>query len=122
GTAKGVLLAHAGQVWTGDVLRKSIQADDSERARVAVPLYHKSAMIGAVKPFLLAGGAVVVLPGFDPLEVIRAIERYRVTYLTGVPAMYRRILGEREALARHDVSSLRFALCGPAAVPEDLLQ
>jgi len=122
GKPKGVLLTHAGQVWNADVIRKAIQADDSERALVAVPLYHKNAMIGAVKPFLLAGGAVVVLPGFDPLEVIRAIERYRVTYLTGVPAMYRRILGEREALARHDVSSLRFALCGSAEVPEDLLE
>jgi acyl-CoA synthetase (AMP-forming)/AMP-acid ligase II len=75
-----------------------------------------------VKPFLLAGGSLVILPGFDPLEVIRAIDRYQVTYLTGVPAMYKMILAEQEALARHDVSSVRFAMCGSAEVPEELLE
>ena len=34
-------------------------------ALVAVPLFHKNAMAGAVKPFLLAGGSMVILPGFD---------------------------------------------------------
>jgi len=122
GKPKGVLLTHGGQVWNTDVLRKALLCDDTERALVAVPLYHKNAMIGAVKPFLLAGGSLVILPGFDAVEVIRAIDRYQVTYLTGVPAMYKMILAEKEALARHDVSSVRFAMCGSAEVPEELLE
>ena len=121
GQPKGVLLAHAGQIWNADVLRKSILVDHTERALVAVPLFHKNAMAGAVKPFLLAGGSLAILPGFDAKLVIQAIERYGATYLTGVPAMYRMILGERELLARHDVSSIRYALCGSAEVPDDLL-
>jgi acyl-CoA synthetase (AMP-forming)/AMP-acid ligase II len=52
-----------------------------------------------VKPFLLAGGSMVILPGFDAGEVIRTIDRHRVTYLTGVPAMYKMILAETQALA-----------------------
>ena len=64
---------------------------------------------------------MVILPGFDALQVIRAIERYRITYMTGVPAMYKMILAEEAALARHDVSSVRFAVCGSAEVPEELL-
>ncbi len=122
GKPKGVLLAHAGQIWNADAARKAHMLDDDERALVAVPLFHKNAMIGAVKPLLLAGGSLVILPGFDPGEVIRAIERYRVTYMTGVPAMYKMILAETELLARHDVRSLRYALCGSAEVPEDLLE
>jgi acyl-CoA synthetase (AMP-forming)/AMP-acid ligase II len=121
GKPKGVLLTHGGQVWNADVLRKAILCDDTERALVAVPLYHKNAMVGAVKPFLLAGGSLVILPGFDPVDVIRAIDRYRVTYLTGVPAMYRLILNEKDTLARHDVGSVRFAVCGSAEVPDELL-
>src|SRR5919109_2533981 len=92
GKPKGVLLTHGGQVWNADVLRKAILCDDTERALVAVPLFHKNAMAGAVKPFLLAGGSMVILPGFDAREVIRAIARYKVTYMTGVPAMYKMIL------------------------------
>jgi acyl-CoA synthetase (AMP-forming)/AMP-acid ligase II len=121
GKPKGVLLTHGGQVWNADILRKAMLIDDRERAVIAVPLFHKNAMAGAVKPFLLAGGSMVILPGFDALEVIRAIERYRVTYMTGVPAMYKMVLAEKEALARHDVSSLRFGVCGSAEVPEELL-
>jgi acyl-CoA synthetase (AMP-forming)/AMP-acid ligase II len=121
GKPKGVLLAHRGQVWNADVIRKMACLDHTERALVAVPLYHKNAMIGAVKPFLLAGGSLVILPGFDPVEVIRAIDRHQVTYLTGVPAMYKMMLAEKEALARHSVRSIRYALCGSAEVPEELL-
>jgi long-chain acyl-CoA synthetase len=121
GRPKGVLLTHGGQIWNTDILRKATMVDHTERGLVAVPLYHKNAMAGVVKPFLLAGGAIVLLRGFDPLEVIRAIERYRVTYLTGVPAMYKMVLAERDALARHDVSSVRFAMCGSAEVPDELL-
>src|SRR5439155_20100741 len=67
------------------------------------------------------GGSLVILPSFDPVEVIRAIHRHRVTYLTGVPAMYKLMLAERAELARHDVRSIRYALCGSAEVPEELL-
>jgi long-chain acyl-CoA synthetase len=122
GKPKGVLLTHGGQIWNTDIMRKALMADDTERALIAVPLYHKNAMVGAVKPFLLAGGSLVILPGFDALEVIRAIDRYQVTYLTGVPAMYKMILAEREALGRHDVSSVRYAVCGSAEVPDELLE
>jgi long-chain acyl-CoA synthetase len=108
-------------VWNADVIRKAILCDDTERALVAVPLYHKNALAGAVKPFLLAGGSLVILPGFDAGEVIRAIDRYRVTYLTGVPAMYKMILAEKTLLAGHDVRSVRYALCGSAEVPDELL-
>ena len=121
GKPKGVLLTHGGQVWNADVLRKAMLCDETERALVAVPLFHKNAMAGAVKPFLLAGGSIVILPGFDAREVVRAIDRYKVTYLTGVPAMYKMILAERELLGRHDVSSIRYALCGSAEVPDELL-
>jgi acyl-CoA synthetase (AMP-forming)/AMP-acid ligase II len=122
GKPKGVLLTHGGQIWNTDIMRKALMADDTERALIAVPLYHKNAMVGAVKPFLIAGGSLVILPGFDAPEVIRAIDRYEVTYLTGVPAMYKMILAEKYALARHDVSSVRFAMCGSAEVPEELLE
>ena len=121
GKPKGVLLAHRGQIWNADVIRKMACLDHTERALVAVPLYHKNAMIGAVKPFLLCGGSLVILPGFDPVAVIRAIDRHKVTYLTGVPAMYKMMLAEKDALARHDVRSIRYALCGSAEVPEELL-
>lgn len=122
GRPKGVLLTHAGQFWNGDMVRRVMMLDESDRALVAVPLYHKNAMAAAVKPILMAGGALVILPGFDPAEVIKAIARYRCTYITGTPAMFRLVLNQKRLLAEYDVTSLRWAACGSAMVPPDLLR
>jgi acyl-CoA synthetase (AMP-forming)/AMP-acid ligase II len=78
-------------------------------------------MLGAVKPMLLCGGSLVILPGFDPVQVIRSIARYKVTYMTGVPAMFSRILSQKDELRRNDVDSLRYAVCGSAEVSEELV-
>ncbi|HXW54250.1 MAG TPA: class I adenylate-forming enzyme family protein [Candidatus Cybelea sp.] len=121
GKPKGVLLTHGGQIWNTDLLCKLEAFDDRERALVAVPLYHKNAMLGAVKPMLLCGGSLVILPAFDPVQVIRSIARYKVTYMTGVPAMFSRILSQKEELRRNDVKSLRYAVCGSAEVSEELV-
>ena len=120
GKPKGVLLTHHGQVWNADVLRGAFGIDAQERGLVAVPLYHKNAMSGTVKPFLVAGGSFVILKGFDPVRVIEAIERHRVTYMTAVPAMFKMMLAETDALARHDVASVQYVICGSAEVPEEL--
>jgi long-chain acyl-CoA synthetase len=122
GRPKGVLLTHAGQFWNGEMVRRIMMLDETDRALVAVPLYHKNAMAAAVKPILMAGGALVILPGFDPAEVIRAIDRHRCTYITGTPSMFRLVLNQRRLLAEHDVRSLRWAACGSAMVPPDLLR
>jgi len=121
GRPKGVVLSHGGQIWNTDVMCKAIHVDERERALVCVPLFHKNAMICAVKPFLFAGGSLVILNGFDPRAVIHAIEKYQITYMTGVPAMYKLILAETELLEKHDVSSLLYAVCSSSEVPEELL-
>jgi acyl-CoA synthetase (AMP-forming)/AMP-acid ligase II len=122
GKPKGVLLTHRGQIWNADVCRKTYMLDHTDCGLVAVPLFHKNAMSAAVKPLLLAGGSFAILPAFDAAEVISAISRFKITYITGVPAMYKMILAQTGALQKHDVSSLRFAICGSAEVPDSLLK
>lgn len=119
GEPKGVLLSHGGCYWCVNMLRRVMLLEPSERALVAVPLYHKNGMLGAVKPFLMAGGSVVLLRSFDSVGALRAIERHRVTYITGVPAMYRLMI---QALKkdRFDLSSLDWGIVGSAEVPTDL--
>lgn len=122
GKPKGVLLTHGGQYWNADMVRRISMFDETDRGLVAVPLYHKNAMASAVKPLLMAGGALVILPGFEAGEVIKAIARYRCTFMTGVPAMFRLILNQRELLREYDATSIRWAACGSAMVPPDMLR
>jgi len=120
GKPKGVLLTHRGQLWNADTERRCHLIDESQRALVAVPVYHKNAGM-TLKTHLIAGASIVVLPAFESAAVIAAIEKYRCTYIGGVPAMYRLLINDTESLAKHDVSSLQYATAGSADVPEDLL-
>lgn len=121
GTPKGVVLTHGGTHWNVTTIRQVHFLDRHERAIVAGPLYHKNALVGAVKPLFQAGGSVVVMDGFDSSAVIAAIDEYDVTYLRGVPAMYKLLVADEAALAAHDVSSVEWAVSGSASLPEALI-
>jgi acyl-CoA synthetase (AMP-forming)/AMP-acid ligase II len=56
---------------------------------------------------------------FAPDELMTMIERDRISILAGPPTLFFRILDE---LGDHDLSSLRVAICGAAAVPPELIR
>lgn len=120
GKPKGVVLTHGGVGWNTRTIRKVHHFDRDERGLLATPLYHKNAMVGAVKPILDAGGQVVILDGFNAERVLETVERYEVNYMTGVPAMYEMLL-DSPALNNCDTSSLNWCVCGSDTVPESLL-
>ena len=93
GTPKGVLLDHHGQVWMVGKIVESRDIREDDCSVISAPLYHKNALL-AVKSALSAGGCIVIFSRFDAQEYIRAIERYKLTMLTGVPTMYALILQE----------------------------
>ncbi len=121
GLPKGVLLTHGAVSWMTRNLRRALLYGPDERCLLAVPMFHANGMFAGLFSMLECGGSVVILHDVDPVEMIRAIERERCTYTTGVPAMYKLMLLEDELLAEADCSSLRFVICGSSEVPEDLL-
>jgi len=121
GRPKGVIGTHAGQLWSIRMNQRYWPVDEDERAIVAVPLYHKNAMRGSVKPMLYAGATVVLMPRFEPRSFLEAIARHRCTYAAGVPAMFALVLREEALLRELDFSSLRQLSLGSAAVPEGLI-
>ncbi|MBA2447857.1 MAG: acyl--CoA ligase [Chloroflexi bacterium] len=122
GRPKGALLTHRGLMWCYDAQRKAMLIDHTERSLVPVPLCHVNGMAGGLMPLLLAGGSVVVLRDFEPRALLASLERHRCTFMTGVPALYQRLLEERAALAECDLSALRFVNCGSATAPPELLR
>ena len=121
GKPKGVALSHEGQLWWVRCLRTYWPADPGDRALVAVPLYHKNAMAGAVKPLLQAGGSVVLLPGFAPEPFLRALSEYRCSQVGAVPAVFAITLGHEELIRALDFSALRKVTLGSAPVQPELM-
>ena len=120
GRPKGVLLTHSGQSWMVDALVESRDMGADDRGVISAPLYHKNALL-AVKSALSPGGAVLLLARFDAKQYIRAIERYRLTMLTGVPTMYALLLQQEQVLADTERSSVRVMSMGSAPASDVLL-
>jgi long-chain acyl-CoA synthetase len=121
GRPKGVLLAHRGQIWCADTVRKWKLLDETDRAVVSAPLYHKNAGV-ALKVCLIAGASIVILRQFDPRATLDAVARHHCTFFGGVPVMLRAILEQARTMPDLDLGSLRFATVGSADVPAELIE
>lgn len=128
GAPKGVTLAHRSIIANLHNLlaaagRLPHQIDPGRAPVVTLqsgPLFH----IGGVQSLLLAllgGSTVVFLEGrFDAAEVLRVIERERVTVWGGVPTMAARVVEHPDAPST-DLSSMRSITMGGAPVAPPLL-
>lgn len=121
GKPKGVVLTHVGQVWWINCLNRYWPTSPDNRALAAVPLYHKNAMAGAIKPMLSYGGSVVLLPNFEPRAFLQALAEYKCTHAGGVPAVFTLLLQERDLIERLDFSHLQSLKIGSAPTPKELL-
>jgi long-chain acyl-CoA synthetase len=81
------------------------------------PLYH-TAVLNFVAISLQLGHTAVLMDRWDPEEMLRLIERHRVTHSHMVPTQFRRLLGlPDDVRAAYDLSSLRVMIHGAAPCP-----
>lgn len=83
------------------------------RFLMCTPLSHAGSAF--FLPTLMAGGSMVVLPGFEPGAVLAAIERYRINATMLVPSMLYALLDHPESRTR-DLSSLETVYYGASAM------
>lgn len=119
GSPKGVMMAHAG--WAS--LIANIHSQNYHPAPVhlvAAPITHAAG--GTILAMLSMATTNVILPGFEPVTVMQAIERYGVTHLFLPPTAIYRMLAHPD-VGKYDYSSLRYftyagAPMSPAKVEE----
>jgi fatty-acyl-CoA synthase len=79
------------------------------RQLVCAPLSHAGAAM--FLPTLLRGGSLLLFSAFDPVEVLQAIERHRITCVLLVPTMIYALL-DHPRLGEFDLSSLETVFYG----------
>lgn len=121
GVPKGAIMTHAGMLWYVAYNQKYWPTQPEDRGMIALPLFHKNAMRGTVKPMLYAGGSFVLMPGYDPGNYLEALAKYRCTYSRGVAAVFTMFLQHRERLAALDLSALKAFTIGSAVVTPELM-
>ncbi len=90
------------------------------RALLPGPLYHSAPNSFGLRAGRL-GGALVIMPRFEPEEFLRLIERERIDTIFMVPTMFIRLMRLPEDVRRkYDVSSLRHVIHAAAPCPPDV--
>ena len=95
---------------------------DNPRVLAVVPLSHAGGSLFG--PTLLKNGTLVVMPGFDPAEVLRVIQDYKITCTMLVPTMIYALLDHPD-FGKYNLSSLQTifygaSLMSPARLKEGL--
>ena len=83
------------------------------RQLLCAPLSHSGAAL--FLPTVLRGGAVYIQPGFDPVEVMKAIEEHRINCILLVPTMIYAIL-DHPRFGEFDLSSLETIFYGASSM------
>ncbi|MEV0182499.1 4-coumarate--CoA ligase family protein [Streptomyces sp. NPDC050625] len=116
GVPKGVMLTHRQIATNLAQLEPAITAGPGERILAVLPFFHIYGLTALMNAPLRNGAAVVVLPRFDLETFLAAIENHRITGLYVAPPIVL-ALAKHPAVARYDLSSLRYIVS--AAAPLD---
>jgi len=104
---------------TGLYMQADWEWPNPPRILSCAPLTHAG---GAMfMPALLRGGTFLVLPGFDPTQVLETIEARRINCMMLVPTMIYALL-DHPRLDEYDLSSLETVFYGASAIAPARLQ
>lgn len=104
---------------TDDVFKGHVR--HGEDTYIAInPLFHIMALGLFMAIGLNIGNTTVLMPVPQVDSILMAIQRYRVRWMLGVPALYRMIL-ENDRQDTYDLSSLQYCYCGGDVLPREVL-
>lgn len=120
GKPKGALLTHGQVHWNALNTILACDLTPADATLTFTPLFHTGGLNCLTTPLLHRGGRVVLTRGFEPAESLRLIAEERVSLLMGVPTIYQ-MMADHPDFGGADLSSVRDALVGGAALPIPLL-
>jgi acyl-CoA synthetase (AMP-forming)/AMP-acid ligase II len=120
GRPKGVMLDHANIEATADLVTRWFEMNGDTRCLLVLPLFHVNGIMVSVVSPLAAGGCTVIAPRFDAVTFWPTVRAARATFFSAVPTIYA-MLVSLPADVRPDTSGLRFAVCGAAPMPRELI-
>lgn len=121
GYPKGVLCAQGQNLRLFDSWGEIVDLRAGDRYLIVSPFFHSFGFKAGWLAALIRGATILPQATFDAEAVLQRVERDRVTFLPGPPALYGAML-EHPRRSDFDLSSLRVAVTGAASVPPVLVQ
>jgi fatty-acyl-CoA synthase len=112
GKPKGIQCSHRSALTSTLIQLSHWEWPKEIRHLVCAPLSHSGAAV--LTSVLMKGGCLIVLPGFEPVAVMQAIQTHRITSVLMVPTMIIAML-DHPRFGEFDLSSLEIIYYGASA-------
>jgi long-chain acyl-CoA synthetase len=124
GKPKGVLLTHRNLLANARQIAGWLQLTERDRSLMIMPLFHVNALMTTGLAVLSVGGSIVLAPKFSASAHWGTISKRGVTYFGSVATMLSMLNNTYQQGPPQgvDTSALRFALCGSAPVPVEVIK
>ncbi|MGB8507415.1 MAG: long-chain-fatty-acid--CoA ligase [Pyrinomonadaceae bacterium] len=124
GKPKGCLLTHANLIANARQIVEWLTFTKDDCLLSVMPLFHMNAVSVTTMSALYAGGSTVVSPKFSASRFWQIVADYKVTSFGSVATMLSMLLKTypEGVPAGLDTHRLRFAMCGSAPVPAEVLR
>ncbi len=121
GKPKGAMTTHAQTLRTFDAWASTVGLAEGDRYLVVNPFFHTFGYKAGIVACFIKGATIVPEPVFDVPAVLAHVASERISVLPGPPTLYLSIL-DHPGRAAFDLSSLRLAVTGAAAVPVEMIR
>lgn len=121
GRPKGVMSRHDQTIRVFDEWSNIVGLGADDRYLIVNPFFHTFGYKAGFLACLIRGATMLPVPMFDVPSVLRLVSDERVTALPGPPTLYLSILNHPNR-DMFDLSSLRLAVTGAAAVPVEMIR
>jgi long-chain acyl-CoA synthetase len=124
GKPKGCLLTHGNVIANARQISRWLGFTEADRLLTIMPLFHMNAVSVTTMSALYAGGSTVVSPKFSASRFWQIISDYQITSFGSVATMLSMLLSTYPDGVPSGLSTrqLRFAMCGSAPVPAEVMK
>ena len=120
GKPKGVMTQHGQNLRIVRDWSEVVGLREGDRYLIVNPFFHSFGYKAGWLAALMRGCTIVPQQVFDVQAVLECVQRERITVLPGPPTLYQSLLAHPQRSA-YDLSSLRVAVTGAAAIPVEMV-
>lgn len=120
GKPKGVKTTHAQNLAVFESWSELVGLRSDDRYLIVNPFFHSFGYKAGWLAALISGATILPMAVFDAEEIMQRIGKERISVLPGPPTLYQSILASPN-FTQYDLSCLRLAVTGAAAIPVSLI-
>ena len=126
GLPKGAMLTHTNIAQNSMVGITMMKYEKNDTLLLTLPLFHVFGQVLQLQSGIAAGATLVMIPRFDPEQVLTLMDKENVTQFAGVPTMYIALLNVKDLKERFDLEKIsqkmRVCVSGGAAIPVEVIR